>query len=163
MSNMRNYELEFPVQDTDIDVLGHVNNIAYVRWVQDIAVMHSLTVGLDLDAYQRFGGIFVVRQHTIDYLRSIAPGGQVLGRTWITGMAAAKYTRATEIWRNSELVARATTRWAFIETAQGRPTRIPKEIFELFGVSGAGKLSPNGEWLVDDYGASDRGASGVSS
>jgi acyl-CoA thioester hydrolase len=159
---MRNYELEFPVQDTDIDVLGHVNNIAYVRWVQDIAVMHSLTVGLDLDAFQRLGAVFVVRQHTIDYLRSIAPGGHILGRTWITGMAAAKYTRATEIWRHGELVARASTRWAFIETTQGRPTRIPKEVFERFGVSGAGKLQPNGEWLVDKYGDVDGGAPGVS-
>jgi acyl-CoA thioester hydrolase len=162
MSNMRIYEIEFPVQETDIDALGHVNNISYVRWVQDVAVMHSLALGLDLDAYQRFGAIFVVRQHTIDYLRSISPGGNILGRTWITGMAAAKYTRATEIWRNGELVARASTRWAFIETTGGRPTRIPKEIFELFGVAGAGKLQANGEWLVDSYGETDRCAPGVS-
>ena len=149
---MLNYELEFPVQNTDIDVLGHVNNISYVRWVQDVALLHSFTVGLDLDAYQRFGAVFVVRQHTIDYLRAISPGGNVLARTWITVMAAAKYTRATELWRNDELVARASSRWAFVDTTEGRPTRIPQEVFARFGVAGAGKMQDNGEWLIDNYG-----------
>jgi acyl-CoA thioester hydrolase len=155
---MLNYELEFPIKDVDIDVLGHVNNITYIHWVRDVALWHSLSVGLDLDAYQRFGAVFVVRQHTIDYLQSITPGGSVLCRTWIPAMAAAKYTRATEIWRHGELVARASTLWAFIESAGGRPARIPKEVFEWFGVPGAGKRQANGEWLLDDYGrASDKG------
>jgi acyl-CoA thioester hydrolase len=150
---VRTYELEIPVQDADIDVLGHVNNITYVRWVQDIAVMHSLALGLDLDAYQRLGGFFVVRQHKIDYLRSIAPGGHVLGRTWISSMAAAKCTRATEIWRDGAIVARASTLWGFVEISAGRPTRIAPEVYERFGVTGPGKLQDNGEWLATSYGA----------
>ena len=30
----------FTVEATDIDEQGHVNNVAYVRWMQDVAVAH---------------------------------------------------------------------------------------------------------------------------
>ena len=34
------FELSIKVQEADIDQLGHVNNVVYVRWVQDAAVAH---------------------------------------------------------------------------------------------------------------------------
>ncbi|MGP8243941.1 MAG: acyl-CoA thioesterase [Bryobacteraceae bacterium] len=34
------FELTIPVEPADIDALGHVNNVAYLRWVQDAAVAH---------------------------------------------------------------------------------------------------------------------------
>src|ERR1039457_1762017 len=34
------FELTIPVEPADIDELGHVNNVAYLRWVQDVAVAH---------------------------------------------------------------------------------------------------------------------------
>ena len=32
------FEMAIAVEPADIDELGHVNNVVYVRWVQDIAV-----------------------------------------------------------------------------------------------------------------------------
>ena len=32
------FELAIPIEPSDIDELGHVNNVTYLRWVQDVAV-----------------------------------------------------------------------------------------------------------------------------
>ena len=34
------FELPITVLASDIDQLGHVNNVTYLRWVQDAAVAH---------------------------------------------------------------------------------------------------------------------------
>ena len=126
------FELLVRVLETDIDGLGHANNTVYLRWIQDVAVAHSVAVGLDVEAYRALGAVFVVRRHEIDYLRPVLRGDDLLLRTWIDSMFAAKCLRATELYRGEELVARASTTWGCIEMATGRPTRIPPAIRDAF-------------------------------
>ncbi len=132
------FRLRVVVLDGDVDVLGHANNIAYLRWVQDIAVAHSNAVGLTFDAYRELGAVFVVRRHEIDYLRPVLRGEELELRTWIDSAMAAKCKRATEIVRirtgeEETVVARALTTWGFVELPSGRPTRIPDSVRIAFG------------------------------
>jgi acyl-CoA thioester hydrolase len=128
------FQLTIAVGDGDIDSLGHASNIAYVRWIQDVAVAHSEAVGLDLAAYQRLGAVFVVVRHEVDYLRSALRGDALQARTWIPAVMAAKCHRATEIVRTSDgvVLAKALTTWGFIEVATGRPRRIPEDVRAAF-------------------------------
>ncbi|MEA2753239.1 MAG: acyl-CoA thioester hydrolase [Myxococcales bacterium] len=132
------FTLGMEVGDDDIDMLGHASNIAYLRWVQDVAVAHSATVGLDMEGYAQLGAVFVVRRHEIDYLRPVVRGEKLELRTWIDSASAAKCKRATEIVRIGTpevpelVVARAMTTWGFIELATGRPTRIPDSVRVAF-------------------------------
>jgi len=117
----------------DIDELGHVSNVVYVRWIQDVARAHSNAVGWDADAYRRTGGIFVVRKHEIEYLAPAFAGDRIVLTTWIEGWAAASSPRMTRIARaDGTALARATTLWAYVAVENGRPRRIPKEIVEAF-------------------------------
>ena len=125
--------MSFDVPDEDIDNLEHANNIAYVRWVQTVAVAHSDHVGLDFEGYRNGGAIFVVRRHEIDYLRPVLRGDRLELRTWIDSVMAAKCKRATEIRKNDVPVARAMTTWGFVDFTSGRPTRIPQSIRDAFG------------------------------
>src|SRR3954468_3925811 len=93
------FTLAIEVGEDDIDMLGHASNIAYVRWVQDVAVAHSAAVGLDMEKYSQLGAVFVVRRHEIDYLRPVVRGETLQLRTWIDSASAAKCKRATEIVR----------------------------------------------------------------
>ncbi len=141
------FRMNFQVEARDIDPLGHVNNISYVRWIQDIAVAHSEAVGLDFGAYAKLGAIFVVRRHEIDYLRPLLSGDAIEARTWIDNVMAAKCVRLTELRRGSEdaPVAKATTVWGYVDLKTGRPTRIQAEVREAFGVtatSASGILTP---------------------
>src|SRR6478735_7294864 len=91
------YVLDVVVSESSIDELGHASNIAYVKWIQDVAIAHSTAVGLDLDAYRGLGGAFVVRRHEIDYLRPLLRGDRIQVRTWIDSAMAAKCKRGTSI------------------------------------------------------------------
>lgn len=122
------------VADADIDMLGHASNLAYLRWVQDVAIAHSEAVGLDFEAYRKMGGVFFVRRHEIDYLRPALRGDKLEVRTWVDSAAAAKTNRRTEVKRESDgkILAKASTVWGFVDIQTGRPTRIPEIIRTVF-------------------------------
>ncbi len=135
------FVLSLEVSDADIDELGHASNIAYVRWIQDVAVAHSVAVGLDIASYRTYGGVFVVRRHEIDYVRPVLRGDRLEVRTWIDSAFAAKSRRATEIVRVGDppmVAARAMTTWGYVEIRTGRPTRIPEGIRVAFGMPSGG-------------------------
>jgi acyl-CoA thioester hydrolase len=118
----------------DVDELGHISNIAYVRWIQEVAKAHSRAVGWDHEAYRRLGAVFVVRRHEIDYLAPVYAGESIRLTTWIRSFSAATCVRATEIAKveGARPVARGTTLWALVSIESGRPRRIPPEIQEAF-------------------------------
>ena len=117
-----------------MDELGHVSNIAYVRWIQEVAKAHSRALGWDHEAYVRLGAVFVVRRHEIDYLAPVYAGDEIRLTTWIKSWSAATCVRATELARvtDERAVARAVTLWALVSTGNGRPRRVPPEILASF-------------------------------
>jgi acyl-CoA thioester hydrolase len=118
----------------DIDELGHVSNIVYVRWVLDVAVAHSRSVGWDYAQYRALGSAFVVRRHDIEYAASVLEGQDVVAGTWVESWKQASVVRRTELRRGDTVVARASTLWAFVSLTSGRPQRIPTELLAAFGV-----------------------------
>ena len=127
------FELTFTAPERDVDELGHVSNVAIVRYVQDVAKAHSEAVGLDLAAYQELGAVFVVRRHRIDYLRSIMGGDVVHAKTWITEFKAATADRVVTMeGPDGNALVRAETLWVLVSTTSGRPRRVSPEIVERF-------------------------------
>jgi acyl-CoA thioester hydrolase len=126
---------EFAVVDGDVDMLGHASNVSVVRWIQDAALAHSTAVGLDVEAYQRLGAIFIVVRHEIDYVRPALGGDAIDVRTWVPNVMSAKCFRHTEFLRKTDgqMLAKGITTWAFIELATGRPRRISAEVRAAFG------------------------------
>ncbi len=125
------------VTDDAIDELGHASNVAYIRWVQDVAKAHSEHVGWTHDAYRQAGVVFVVRRHEIDYLRPVFAGDTLSMVTWIATWSAATSVRRTELVRGDEVVARAETTWALVSTETGRPCRIPVALKQAFSRASA--------------------------
>jgi acyl-CoA thioester hydrolase len=116
----------------DIDELGHVSNLVYVRWVLDVAMGHSRSVGWDHPEYRALGAVFVVRRHEIDYVAQVRAGDVLVGETWVDSWRLASCIRRTELRRGDQVVARAATTWAMMAYASGRPTKIPDELRALF-------------------------------
>ena len=128
----------FIVPPGDIDQLGHASNIAYLRWIQDGAVLHASALGYDFARCVKLGVFFVVRRHEIDYLRPVVLGEELESRTWLSAVMAAKCHRQTEISRTVDgaLVAKASTVWGCVDRERGRPTRVPREVKDaLTGVT----------------------------
>ena len=119
----------------DIDELGHVSNLVYLRWVQDVALAHTQALGWDFARYRALGAVFMVRRHEIDYVAQVTLGQALCAETWIDSWRLASCVRKTEIRRDGAVVARAATTWAMIGFASGRPQRIPDELIALFGAA----------------------------
>ena len=116
----------------DIDDLGHVSNLVYLRWVLDVAMAHSRAVGWDYPRYRTLGAVFVVHRHEIDYIAQVTLGQSLRAETWVDSWRAASCIRKTELVRDGKVVARAATTWALMGLASGRPQRIPDELLALF-------------------------------
>lgn len=126
------FTLPITAAEADIDELGHVSNLVYVRWILDVATAHSRALGWDHARYRALGGVFVVRRHEVDYVAQVRQGEVLVGETWVDAWRPASCVRRTELRRGDQVVTRGATTWAFISLASGRPQRIPDELRALF-------------------------------
>jgi acyl-CoA thioester hydrolase len=126
------FALEVTVQPSDIDNLGHASNIVYLRWVQDVALAHTTSLGLAERDYLALGKGWVVRKHEIEYLRPALSGDRLTLETRVVSMSVASSVRKTRILRGGDELCRATTDWVFVELNRQRPCRIPKEVQDRF-------------------------------
>jgi acyl-CoA thioester hydrolase len=136
------FELRLHATADAIDELGHVNNVRYVQWVQDVALAHSAHVGLDFAAYRALGAVFVLRRHTIDYLSSVQEGSELLARTWIEETRSVQVERRVTLHQGERKVMDSLTLWVFVDFARGRPVRIPESVRAAFGVDASHAKKP---------------------
>jgi acyl-CoA thioester hydrolase len=137
------FEIPVSILPGDVDGAGHVNNVVYVRWVQEVAIAHWLAVAPD---HVRGAVGWVVLRHEIDYKRAALPGDVVRARTWVSQAEAVRVERRTEIVRERDgaVLARARTLWCPVGTVSGRPMRVTDELRELFSASEADGRTPGG-------------------
>ena len=116
-----------------IDENGHVNNVHYVQWMQDIAVRHYAFIG-GLPPTQAIGATWVVRSHSIEYLRPAFAGDEIEVRTWVVNLRRVRSLRRYEFFNKAEdkLLVRGETDWVFVDTTTGLPLAIPENIAALF-------------------------------
>lgn len=128
------YEYRLIVPADAIDGQGHVNNLEYVRWMQEAAIAHSDAQGWSAERYQQIGAGWVVRSHKIEYLQAAFAGDQVVVRTWVSDFRKIRSLRKYKIIRVSDqaVLAIAETDWAFIGYERRAPRRIPPEVAEAF-------------------------------
>jgi len=131
-SASRPFVLRYTVPAEDIDEQGRANNVAYVRWMNVVAVAHSNALGYPWERFVEIGAMFVVRRHEIDYRLPVFEGDVLELRTWPTLMRAATAHRAHEIVRGGDVVARGLNVWGYVDMKTGRPVRMPKHILETF-------------------------------
>ena len=128
------YQHSLIVAPEEIDRLGHVNNLAYLAWMQAAALAHSAAQGWPPERYEQLGAGWVVRSHEIKYLQPAYEGQQIVVRTWVADMKKVGSTRRYKILRSNDdtLLASAATQWAFIDFSTGALARIPDEVWRAF-------------------------------
>jgi len=121
-----------------IDGNGHVNNVEYVRWMQQAAIAHSLARGLTDDLYAELGSTWVARSHFIEYLRPAYAGESLLVETWIVDFGRSRSKRKYCFRREADglELARAETLWVYVSRESGKPLPIHPRVVELFQAEG---------------------------
>lgn len=123
------HSISFKVKPDEIDDMGHVNNVVYVQWVQDIAGAHWMSAAHpeDQENYR-----WVVLRHEVDYLKSALPEDEITATTWVDSLEGVRSVRMVEIKRGNELLAKAKTTWIMIDAKTGRPSRVSERIQKPF-------------------------------
>jgi len=131
-NSIRIYRRTFRIPADAIDENGHVNNVAYVQWMQDIAVEHYSAVGGV--AAQGGDGTWVVREHKIEYLLPAFAGEEIEIRTWVENVRRVRSLRRYEFARKSDgkILVRGETDWVFVGAKSGRPLPIPEKVSKVF-------------------------------
>ncbi len=129
------FTLDLRVSDADIDRQGHVNNVAFLRYVQEAAVAHWRAL---VPAAVQAAFAWVVRRHEVEYLRPGQPGDELRVRTWLGQAIGATWERFTEVFRAGEdqPLAVARTVWVLLDAATGRPRRVDPELVARFAPPG---------------------------
>jgi acyl-CoA thioester hydrolase len=125
------YEISISIAPSDIDELGHVNNVTYIRWVQDAAVAHWRAAAPPIDQEKL---LWVVLRHEIDYLQPALPADAIVARTWVGSATRVRFERHTEVLRAADrgVLARARTVWCPIDGKTRRPTPVSPEVRAAF-------------------------------
>ena len=123
------FECEIEVKPENIDELGHVNNVVYLRWVQQVASAHwqSKALRVITDKY-----LWVVLRHEIDYLKPAMLGDKIKAQTWVSSMEGVKSIRNVKFMANGSDLALAKTVWCLLDAASMKPKRIGDDIKNIF-------------------------------
>ena len=87
---------EITIHKEVIDENGHVNNVAYVQWMQDIAVEHYASIGGI--AAQGPDSTWVVREHKVEYFLPAFENKEIEIRTWVENIRRVRSLRKYELF-----------------------------------------------------------------
>ncbi|KAB2908413.1 MAG: acyl-CoA thioesterase [Ignavibacteriales bacterium] len=127
------FEFTITIQPEHIDQLDHVNNLVYVKWVQDAAVNHWNKCARK-ELHDSI--IFVIARHEIDYIYSAKLGDTVRVRTRIGAARKNLFERFTEITRESDgkLLLKALSLWCPLDAKTHRLIRPPENLINEWSV-----------------------------
>lgn len=126
------YSKTITVTKDVIDGNGHVNNVVYVQWMQDIAVEHYTSIG-GIEA-QGVEATWLIREHRIEYFIPAFEGEQIDVRTWVENVRRVRSLRQYEFIRKSDgrLLVKGETDWVFVDVKTGMPKAVPEEVINAF-------------------------------
>jgi acyl-CoA thioester hydrolase len=146
------FEAFVRVRFHEVDALGHVNNAAYLNYLEQAAIDHATALGLDLPRLRALGGVFVAHRHDIVFLRPAHAGDLLRIVTWLGEPRGARVERSYRVFREpdasapvacaghlttagklslaGEAIVSATTEWVF--AGDRGPRRIPADVAALF-------------------------------
>lgn len=125
------FTITFQVQPHDIDELNHVNNVVYVRWVQEVAAAHWNQAST---ADVREKNIWMLLRHEIDYKAQSFLGDNISGYTWVGEAKGATFERFVELKRGEELLTQSRSVWCLLDAKTLKPKRIDQQMAQLLKV-----------------------------
>jgi acyl-CoA thioester hydrolase len=115
----------------DIDMMGHVNNAVYVRWIQEVATAHWMA---HAQPEWIADTLWIVTRHEIDYKRPAHLGDRLIGCTWVGHAQGARFDRYVHIidQQSEQTLVEAKTTWAALDAQSRRLKRIPRSVIAHF-------------------------------
>ncbi|MCE5303226.1 MAG: acyl-CoA thioesterase [Planctomycetaceae bacterium] len=119
------------VKPYDIDVLGIVSNIVYVRWMEDLRLA-MLDAYLPLDQQMSEGYVPAILKVEIDYKRAIELHDELVGVMWLSGLKKLRYEVTAEFLANGRLAAVGRQEGCFVSLKTKKPVRPPAKLLSMY-------------------------------
>jgi acyl-CoA thioester hydrolase len=121
------------VREYELDSRGHVNNVVYLSWAEEVATAHAEAAGYGRDWSVSRGGGWIIRHTDITYHQPAVYGDEVELTVKVELVKGVRGVRRTFIRRvaDSTLLAEVLTEWVWVRLSDGRPTAVPRELVEL--------------------------------
>jgi len=113
----------------DIDHMGHVNNAAYLKWVQEAVVDYWQSVAPP-DAVARH--LWVALKHEITYLRPTFLQDTVVAEVIAEKVEGARAMFTTVLRRGEEVLSEIKSSWCCLDAATQRPARLARDVVRRF-------------------------------
>lgn len=123
------------VQLDELDFLQHVNNKSYLTWMEQVAWLHSQSVGINHETQKELNRIMVIKEHRMSYHAGGYLGDELLIGTWLGEQkGACLRERHYQIIRVSDglTLFTATSEFVCVDLKTLRPKPIPKAFIEPY-------------------------------
>ncbi|MBI5667174.1 MAG: acyl-CoA thioesterase [Chloroflexi bacterium] len=125
------------VEWRDIDTAQHVNNAAYLNYIEDCGIQVANAFGWPLARIHQEGFAIIARKHHIEYRTQARLDDELELTTWVSDGRRSTAIRHYTIHHagTGELVAQASTLWVWVDVQTMRPIRIPAHFMEDFAAN----------------------------
>jgi len=132
------YRMTSRVRTYECDAYGHLNNVNYIRLMQEAAIEASAAVGWDMARYAAVGQHWLIRETDIQYLRPFLYGDTIEITTWVEDFRRVRSRRIYEFRKvgDAELYARAETDWVYLDRQTKQLAAIPPQMVTDFAPEG---------------------------
>ena len=135
MNNAAPHSYHVPVDPSDIDFMGHVNNASYLRWVQDAVIDHWRSLA-PAEAVARH--LWVALKHEITYRRPTFLGDDVIATVLLEKVQGTRAFYETVIRRGEEVLAEVKSSWCCLDATTLRPAKLASNVLDRFFPPAAG-------------------------
>ena len=124
-------QMKIKVRTYDIDSAGHVSNIVYFRWLEDLR-LQLFEEHFSFEEFVDQGYTPVIAASSIEYKRAIRLFDKPVGHMYLTEIRAASIKFYGEIYVDDQLTTRATHTGVFVDSETMKPRRTPTVVIEKF-------------------------------
>lgn len=112
--------MEFDVRWADVDRLGHVNHLSYLRWCEDARNEHAIRMGLPLPGQGQHSQVVV--SLSAEYFAPLRFGSAGSVRLRVDRLGRTSLSSTNEVLDSSgQICARVATTTVMCNDADGRP------------------------------------------
>jgi acyl-CoA thioester hydrolase len=126
-----NIDLPITVKTYDIDFMGIVSNISYIRWMEDLR-LQFLEVHYPLQKLMSELIVPILSHTHLDYKRPIRMHDQVIGSIWMDKFDSSGWIANVEFTVNGKLAATGAQGGVFINIGTMKPANPPEGLQKIY-------------------------------
>lgn len=131
----KNYKTEFIIHYHQVNPYEYATPLTMLHYLEDTAIAHSQAVGQGIEQLKAKKQAWILNQWQLQMESYPVLGERIIIETWSAGFERFYGSRDFLIRdRDNRILGKATSLWIFYNTERKRPTRIPPEFEEAYGV-----------------------------